>query len=454
MKKEIQKALDLKIELDSYRPLDSELEARIMQKFKLDWNYHSNNLEGNSLTYGETKALILHGITAQGKPLKDHFEITGHNEAIEWVLDIISGNQPMTENFIRQFHEILLKEPYEVDAITPDGQPTKKMIQVGKYKSTPNHVRTKTGEMFYFASVEETPAKMSDLINWYRSKRSELNSIVLAAEFHYRFILIHPFDDGNGRVARLLMNFILMENNYPPVIIRTEDKENYFAALRQADAGSIEPFIAYITKNLIRSLEIMIAGAKGEDISDTNDTLKEFKLLQSEIVERARSHKQSRAKSIESLKEQVNTILHPIMTMLNEEFLPETEKMLGNLTISNKLFNSSELYIVIQDQYWIESTLNTNSIFDKIKSGDYNGVDLSFIWLSINELPDVEIHVKVNLIIEVLESGVCLSIHQNDRDVFVEFMKNYKGKISNEKLLELKSALLGEIVTQVKKILR
>jgi len=75
----------LKAELDALRPLDGEAEARIMQKFRLDWNYHSNNLEGNSLTYGETKALILFGITAQGKPLKDHFEITGHNEAINWI---------------------------------------------------------------------------------------------------------------------------------------------------------------------------------------------------------------------------------------------------------------------------------------------------------------------------------------------------------------------------------
>ncbi len=74
-------AEQLKIELDALRPLNAEAEARIMQKFRLDWNYHSNNLEGNSLTYGETKALILFGITAQGKPLKDHFEITGHNEA-------------------------------------------------------------------------------------------------------------------------------------------------------------------------------------------------------------------------------------------------------------------------------------------------------------------------------------------------------------------------------------
>lgn len=273
---EIAKALELKNELDSLRPIDKEKEAIIMQKFRLDWNYHSNHLEGNSLTYGETKALILFGITAQGKPLKDTLEITGHNEAINWVIDFVKGERPLTENFIRELHTLLLKEPYEVDAITPNGKPTKKLIKVGSYKTTANHVKTKTGEIFYFATPEETPAKMFDLLNWYNQKIKEenINPILVAAEFHYRFIRIHPFDDGNGRTARILMNFILMQFGFPPVIIKTEDKSNYFAALQMADAGNIEVFVAYIAQNLVRSLEIMIAGAKGESIEEDDVSMK------------------------------------------------------------------------------------------------------------------------------------------------------------------------------------
>ncbi len=86
----LERAAQLKAELDVLSPLDAQAEARIMQKFRLDWNYHSNNLEGNSLHTAKTKALILFGITAQGKSLKDHFEITGHNEAINWVLDLVN----------------------------------------------------------------------------------------------------------------------------------------------------------------------------------------------------------------------------------------------------------------------------------------------------------------------------------------------------------------------------
>ncbi len=293
----IKQAIALKKILDQLRPLSADDEQRIMQKFRLDWNYHSNNLEGNSLTYGETKALILFGTTAQGKPLKDHFEMTGHNQAVNWIIDIVKGDEPITENFIRQVHTLLLKEPYEVDAITPEGKSTKKLIKVGSYKETPNHVKTKTGEIFRFATPEETPAKMHDLIAWYRAmEEQKAEPILLAAEFHYKFIRIHPFDDGNGRLARLLMNFILMKHGYPPVIVKTGDKENYFAALRLADTGSINAFFEYITLNLIHSLELMISGAKGEDIEEKDDIDKEIALLHQMVDNAGKSFGLERSK--------------------------------------------------------------------------------------------------------------------------------------------------------------
>lgn len=281
---EIAKALELKNELDDMRPIDKEKEAIIMQKFRLDWNYHSNHLEGNSLTYGETKALILFGITAQGKPLKDTLEITGHNEAINWVIDLVKGERPLTENFIRELHSLLLQDSYK-ESKNVEGVLVPRKISAGKYKTTTNHVETVTGEIFYFATPEETPAKMFDLLNWYNQKIKEenVNPILLAAEFHYRFIRIHPFDDGNGRTARILMNFILMQFGFPPVIIKTEDKANYFAALQMADAGNIEVFVNYIAQNLVRSIEIMISGAKGENIEEDDDLDKEIALLEQRL---------------------------------------------------------------------------------------------------------------------------------------------------------------------------
>lgn len=322
---------DLNDHLNSLRPFSKEDEGRILQKFRLDWNYHSNNLEGNSLTYGETKSLLLHGITAQGKPLKDHFEMTGHNECVDWVFEIVKTNEDISEGFIKQMHTILLKERYQIDAQTEDGKPTKKWIEVGRYKSTPNHVKTSTGEIFYFATPEETPAKMHDLLNWYKSNEGKMNPVVLAIEFHYRFIRIHPFDDGNGRMARLLMNLILMRNQMPPVIIKTEDKENYFAALRQADGGNIDAFIKYIGENLVHSLNIMIAGASGDDIEESDDVLKRLKLLSKEIEEVSKNKKNVKKSSRLVTK----MFSGPITNLLN--LLSQRAKVVSDLFESEQL---------------------------------------------------------------------------------------------------------------------
>lgn len=329
--KSIDKAIQLKSEVDALRPISKENELRIMQKFRLDWNYHSNHLEGNTLTYGETKALILFGITAQGKPLKDHFEMSGHDEAVKWILDIVKQERPLTENFIRELHKLILKEPYEIDAITPEGLPVKKRVEIGQYKTTPNHVLTKTGEIFRFATPEETPALMQDLIEWYRKAIAEtrFNPILIAAEFHYKFIRIHPFDDGNGRTARILMNFILLQNGYPPVIIKTEDKSNYLSVLEQADAGLIAPFVEYIAKNLVRSLEIMIRGAKGESIEEPDDIDKEISLL----AQKFKSENQPI--DIHKNKETILNIFDNSLVSLFQKFLEKSERF-ENFYIKNQ----------------------------------------------------------------------------------------------------------------------
>lgn len=314
----------LKEELGALRPISTEQEQRIMQKFRLDWNYHSNHIEGNSLTYGETKALILFGITAQGKPLKDHLEMTGHNEVLKLLEDVVKEERPLSEAFIRELHVLLLKEPYYVDAITPDGSPARKLINVGSYKETPNHVRTATGEMFYFATPEETPAKMTDLIDWYREKSAsgELHPLLLAAEFHYKFVRIHPFDDGNGRMARILMNFILMQHGYPPVIIKTDEKgDRYFPTLQQADAGIIEPFIQYIGESLEHSLQLMIRGAKGESIEEADDVDKEIALLEQRLKGRGKAYTKLKDKEI------VTEVIEKVFLPIREQFINLTKNI-------------------------------------------------------------------------------------------------------------------------------
>ena len=205
----------LKEELDALRPLPPDVLARIEQKLRIESNYHSNAVEGNSLTLGETRSLILHGLTARGKPMRDHLDIEGHNEAVKAIEDAVKRDEALNEVFIRNLHKVLLKEPYKNDAITPDGRRVKRLIAIGEYKTRPNNARTSTGEMYYYTPPDQVKPEMGDLIDWYRRQEDEgEHPIVIAATFHYRFVRIHPFDDGNGRMARLLMNMILIKHGY------------------------------------------------------------------------------------------------------------------------------------------------------------------------------------------------------------------------------------------------
>ncbi|MGA2296645.1 MAG: Fic family protein [FCB group bacterium] len=286
LKNIIERIDQLKAEVDALRPMKPEQEQRLLQKVRLDWNYHSSKIEGNTLSYGETKALLLWGITAQGKPLRDHLEMKGHNEAVEYIMDILKGKEiPITEHFIREFHKIIIPEEYFLDAKTPDGLPAKRKITPGQYKTMPNHVETPTGEIFYFASPEETPAKMMDLMNWYKKECEEKKDhpLIIASMFHYQFLRIHPFDDGNGRMSRLLMNLILMQFGYPPAIVQTERREDYINSLQYADADDFDKFIIFIGERLIESLELWLKAAKGEAIDEVVDMEKVIKNLNDKI---------------------------------------------------------------------------------------------------------------------------------------------------------------------------
>ena len=275
----------LKRELDKWRPLPADVVGRVEQKLRLDSNYHSNAIEGNSLTIGETRSLILHGLTAHGKPMRDHLDIEGHDAAVKAIEDAVKRSESLNEVFIRNLHEVLLKEPYEIDAITPDGQPTRRQISIGSYKMLPNNVRTSTGEIYHYTPPEQVKSAMSDLIDWYRKKENEgEHPIILAATFHYRFVRIHPFDDGNGRMGRLLMNMILIRNGYTVAIIPIEERTRYINSLEQADKSEdLTEFIAYIAGCCNYALNLHLRAARGEEIEEAGDIDKEIALFKGSL---------------------------------------------------------------------------------------------------------------------------------------------------------------------------
>ena len=253
-------------------------DERLWRKLRLEWNYNSNHIEGNTLTYHETELLLIHGRTAGGHPMRDYEEMKAHDVAIDYTRSLAGEEQVIGESDIRQLNKIILKEPFLKYAETPDGQPTQKRIVPGQYKTLPNHVRTATGELHRFAEPEETPPLMEEWTRDFRRnlERSAYPLPLFLAESHWGFIHIHPFDDGNGRTARLLANYALLRNNLPPIVIKSEDRDRYISGLQNADVGRMLPLAEFMLENVSWALELAIRAAKGESIHEPDDMDKEM----------------------------------------------------------------------------------------------------------------------------------------------------------------------------------
>ena len=265
---------------NSLLPMSPENQCRWDKKVRLEFNYNSNHIEGNTLTYGETELLLLFDETHGSRPMREYEEMKAHDVAFqkikEWAADT---ETPLTEQDIKNLNQIILVQPFWKDAITPDGQPTRRQITVGNYKTQPNSVHLPNGELFEYTAPQEVPIRMQELMEWYHDKQATLHPVTLAAMFHYKFVCIHPFDDGNGRVSRLLMNYVLLAHKLPPVVIKSSDKQDYLHALHLADTGQNEAFIRYIAEQVVSSLEMAIKAAKGESIEEPDDLDKEIALL-------------------------------------------------------------------------------------------------------------------------------------------------------------------------------
>lgn len=272
-----------------------EDESRLKRKFMLEFNYNSNHIEGNTLTYGQTELLLLFGKVVNEASMKDLEEMKAHNVCLKMIQEeAADAHMPLTETFIRQLHHTLLREDYTLYRQLPDGTTTSYVIHAGIYKTRPNSVITVTGERFEYASPEETPALMTDLVEWYNAEEQKgaLSPIELATVLHYRYIRIHPFEDGNGRIARLLVNYILTRHHYPMIVVKSHDKDRYLTALNRCDVqvGStpsvgahaeleqLKPFVDYMTQCLEAALTISIKAAKGENINEADDWKKNLKL--------------------------------------------------------------------------------------------------------------------------------------------------------------------------------
>jgi Fic family protein len=442
----------LKSELDQLTPFSKENKNRLQKKVMVEFNYNSNHLEGNTLTYGQTQLLLLFDKSSGDVPVSDIEEMKAHNVALSHIEEMAQDSErPLTESFIGELNKTILVKPFWKDAVSPNGIPTRKKIEIGKYKTSPNSVQLKNGEIHEYASPEETPALMGDLIRWYQENNDKMHPVHLAAEFHYKFVSIHPFDDGNGRVARLIMNYILLKHSYPMVIIKSEDKENYLTALQKADTGDLLSVIKYIEKQSIESLELYIKAGKGKDIDELGDIEKQIEILKREKLTQSKIFKTPKVSY--ELINHINTDLWKPLNSLLEKF--------------NDFFAETSNQIHIDDSKFRKTKTVNNSIIgfaskfaDKeieIKPFEIFGVDLeeeemkNITWtkkmLSLKSAAkkmDYEISCSLNL----KESGYLLTIMESNA--------NGDGIMKNNTLLfeienEYKSFFMNDMIEGILK---
>lgn len=259
----------------SLQPLPSRKQFLMNKLFTVDYNYNSNHIEGNTLTYGQTEILLILGKVSGEGELKDFNDMKASQVGQKMMEEVaVDRSIPLTQNFIRQLHKTLLREDYTVYRNLPGGLTTSYVVHAGQYKTRPNSVITRYGDRFEYASPEETAALMTDLVDWYNEaeQSGKYTPIELAALFHYRYIRIHPFGDGNGRIARLLVNYILARHGWPMIVIRSRNKSKYLDALHRADKkvgfspsegtkaslNQIEPFLKYFKKIVEEELQYYV----------------------------------------------------------------------------------------------------------------------------------------------------------------------------------------------------
>ena len=241
----------LQQQLWAYRPMSDETLKSLREYYRVRLTYTSNALEGNSLTESETKVIIEDGLTIEGKPLRDVYEAVGHAQAYDYLYDL-SHQVPLSEEIICHLHQLFYQQ------IEP--------LKAGKYRQVPVFI---SGSQYAVAPVAEIGKRMAQLLQWYNNNEGKLHPVVLAAELHKRFVFIHPFVDGNGRMARLLMNLSLMRNDYNIAIIPAITRSEYISSLEKAHTDE-QVFVDFITDRVIMTqMDILRLFRESQPIPET-----------------------------------------------------------------------------------------------------------------------------------------------------------------------------------------
>jgi Fic family protein len=237
---EARRLRDRKERLDRLRPLSPQSLDALAAWYDVELTYSSNAIEGNTLTRSETAIVLEKGITIGGKPLKDHLEAIGHRDALHFVRALAAAGESVREIDIREIHRLILAR------IDPE--------ESGRYSRQQRFI---AGSPLALPSPAEIPALMGDFAAWLATAPAGPDT---AFAVHGRLVAIHPFSDGNGRTARLLMNLMLLQAGYPPIVIGPEHRLAYIEALQALQLeNNPQPYQRFMAERLEASLDHHLA---------------------------------------------------------------------------------------------------------------------------------------------------------------------------------------------------
>ncbi|MDI6737967.1 MAG: Fic family protein [Nanoarchaeota archaeon] len=236
-----QRVMERKKYLDSLRPLDSLQLKKLKEDFLIEYVYDSTSIEGNTLTLNETRLVLQEGVTIGGKSLGEHLDVTNQKEAMEWIEGFVKEKRELKEADMLALHRITLKGISDYWA--------------GRYKTSQNRI---LGSRLKTTPPHKVESEMGNLVYALNKNPEGYNPVELAAFAHHELVRIHPFADGNGRVARLLCNLVLMRHGFLPVIVRKADRKKYFACLEKAHFGNMKAFADFLALRLEESLMLYI----------------------------------------------------------------------------------------------------------------------------------------------------------------------------------------------------
>ena len=228
-------------DLDALRPLPAAAVRRLQEQLALEWIYNSNAIEGNTLTLQETRLILETGLTIGGKSLREHFEVTNHRAAIDYVASLLQEATPPSAFHVRQIHRLVMAQ---IDDQT-----------AGNYRQLPVRI---AGAAHTPPDAWEVERLMVEWNDWLGGPAQTLHPVTRAALAHHRLAAIHPFLDGNGRTARLVMNLLLLRDGYPPTVILKLNRAHYYRVLAQADSGRMAPFVNFVGQAVERSLTLYL----------------------------------------------------------------------------------------------------------------------------------------------------------------------------------------------------